>query len=53
MNTISLAVTKKVASYRTDKPDNREHQIAIKDASPSIRVVLDNASKNNLVASRL
>lgn len=53
MNTISLAVTKKVASYLADNPDIRERQIAIKDASTDIRMALDTATKDNRVSMLL
>jgi hypothetical protein len=50
MNTISLAVTKKVVSYLAENPDVRERQIAIKDVSPEIRSALDTATKDNRVS---
>ena len=53
MNTISLTVTKKVASYLAVNPDLRERQIAIKDASPEIRASLDKATKTSPVNIRL
>jgi len=53
MNTISLAVTKKVATYLAANPDVRERQIAIKDASPEIRASLDKATKTSPVTIRL
>ena len=53
MNSITLAVTQKTAAYLADQPDMGGRQIAIKDASPSIRVVLDNANKKAPVTIRL